>query len=122
MTILDRIRSLANERKVTLAELERNLDFSNGSLRKWGTSTPSGDKIEKVADYFNVSVDYLLGRTQNPYTSNDNLMNTQELETLIMFRKETEDMSDDEKERFNKALINMMKNARDLVKDDSFWK
>ena len=108
MTILDRIRSLANDRKVTLAELERNLDFSNGSLRKWGTSTPSGDKIEKVADYFNVSVDYL--------------MNTQELETLIMFRKETEDMSDDEKERFNKALINMMKNARDLVKDDSFWK
>lgn len=122
MTILDRIRSLANDRKVTLAELERNLDFSNGSLRKWGTSTPSGDKIEKVADYFNVSVDYLLGRTQNPYTSNDNLINTQELETLIMFRKETEDMSDDEKERFNKALINMMKNARDLVKDDSFWK
>lgn len=26
------------------------------------------------------------------------------------------------KERFNKALINMMKYARDLVKDDSFWK
>lgn len=122
MTILDRIRSLANDRKVTLAELERNLDFSNGSLRKWGTSTPSGDKIEKVADYFNVSVDYLLGRTQNPYTSNDNLMNTQELETLIMFRKETEDMTDDEKERFNKALFSMLKNARALAKDDSFWK
>ena len=122
MTILDRIRSLANERKVTLAELERNLDFRNGSLRKWDTSTPSGDKIEKVADYFNVSVDYLLGRTKNPYSPNDNLMNTQELQALITFRKETEDMSDDEKERFNIALINMMKNARDLVKDDSFWK
>ena len=26
-------------------------------------STPSGDKIQKVADYFNVSTDYLLGRT-----------------------------------------------------------
>ena len=122
MTILDRIRSLANERKVTLAELERNLDFSNGSLRKWDTSTPSGDKIEKVADYFNVSVDYLLGRTKNPYSPNDNLMNTQELQALITFRKETEDMSDDEKERFNKALFSMMKNARALVKDDSFWK
>ena len=102
--------------------MERNLDFSNGSLRKWDTSTPSGDKIEKVADYFNVSVDYLLGRTKNPYSPNDNLMNTQELQALITFRKETEDMSDDEKERFNIALINMMKNARDLVKDDSFWK
>lgn len=122
MTILDRIRSLANDRKVTLAELERSLNFSNGSLRKWDTSTPSGDKIEKVADYFKVSVDYLLGRTKNPYTSNSDLMNTQELETLIMFRKETEDMSDDEKERFNKALFSMMKNARALAKDDSFWK
>jgi repressor protein len=122
MTILDKIRSLANERKVTLAELERSLDFSNGSLRKWDTSTPSGDKIEKVADYFNVSVDYLLGRTKIPYTSNDDLLNTQELETLIMFRKETEDMSDDEKERFNKAIFSMFKNARALAKDDSFWK
>ena len=70
----------------------------------------------------NVSGDYLLGRTKNPYTSNDDLMNTQEFETLIMFRKETEDMSDDEKERFNKALSSMMKNARALAKDDSFWK
>lgn len=122
MTILDRIRSLANDRKVTLAELERSLNFSNGSLRKWETSTPSGDKIEKVADYFNVSVDYLLGRTKNPYASNEDLMNTQELETLIMFRKETEDMTDDEKERFNKAIFSMFKNARALAKDDSFWK
>ncbi|HGQ5879933.1 TPA: helix-turn-helix domain-containing protein [Streptococcus pneumoniae] len=70
MTILDRIRSLANDRKVTLAELERNLNFSNGSLRKWETSTPSGDKIEKIADYFNVSTDYLLGRTDNPTIAN----------------------------------------------------
>ncbi|CVX98467.1 repressor protein [Streptococcus pneumoniae] len=70
MTILDRIRSLANDRKVTLAELERNLNFSNGSLRKWETSTPSGDKIEKIADYFNVSTDYLLGRTDNPIIAN----------------------------------------------------
>nr|VNQ81261.1 repressor protein [Streptococcus pneumoniae] len=70
MTILDRIRSLTNDRKVTLAELERNLNFSNGSLRKWETSTPSGDKIEKIADYFNVSTDYLLGRTDNPTIAN----------------------------------------------------
>ncbi|ODO13424.1 transcriptional regulator [Streptococcus pneumoniae] len=70
MTILDRIRSLANDRKVTPAELERNLNFSNGSLRKWETSTPSGDKIEKIADYFNVSTDYLLGRTDNPTIAN----------------------------------------------------
>ncbi len=32
---------------------------------------PSGDKIEKVADYFNVSTDYLLGRTNNPNIANN---------------------------------------------------
>ena len=29
-------------------------------------SSPSVDKIYKIADYFDVSVDYLLGRTDNP--------------------------------------------------------
>lgn len=48
---------------MTRAELERKLDFSAGSLRNWNKSTPSGDKIQKVADYFDVSTDYLLGRT-----------------------------------------------------------
>ena len=71
MGILDKIKALANEQALTLAELERKLDFSNGSLRKWDTSTPSSDKIEKVADYFNVSTDYLLGRTDNPRIASD---------------------------------------------------
>ncbi|MGC6569632.1 helix-turn-helix domain-containing protein [Streptococcus sp. VTCC 12886] len=71
MGILDKIKVLANEQALTLAELERKLDFSNGSLRKWETSTPSSDKIEKVADYFNVSTDYLLGRTDNPRIASD---------------------------------------------------
>lgn len=66
MSLLDRIKLLASTHQMTLAELERKLDFSNGSLRKWSSSTPSGDKIEKVADYFNVSTDYLLNRTDNP--------------------------------------------------------
>ena len=66
MSLLDRIKLLAATHQMTMAELERKLDFSNGSLRKWGSSMPSGDKIEKVADYFNVSTDYLLGNTDNP--------------------------------------------------------
>lgn len=48
-------------------------------------------------------------------------MDTQELETLVLFRKETEGMSDNEKERFNKALSGLMQSARNLIKDDSLW-
>lgn len=71
MSLLEKIKLLASTHQMSLAELERRLDFSNGSLRKWGTSIPSGDKIEKVADYFNVSTDYLLGRTDNPSIAKD---------------------------------------------------
>ncbi|HEL2382934.1 TPA: helix-turn-helix transcriptional regulator [Streptococcus suis] len=71
MSLLDRIKLLASTHQLSLAELERKLDFSNGSLRKWDSSTPSGDKIEKVADYFNVSTDFLLGRTDNPRIASD---------------------------------------------------
>lgn len=61
--LLDRVDNLIKEKKMTRAELERKLDFSAGSLRNWNKSTPSGDKIQKVADFFDVSADYLLGRT-----------------------------------------------------------
>ena len=47
MSLLEKIKLLASTHQMSLAELERRLDFSNGSLRKWGTSIPSGDKIEK---------------------------------------------------------------------------
>ncbi|MFR3686205.1 MAG: helix-turn-helix domain-containing protein [Enterococcus sp.] len=62
--LLDRIKILLKERALTLAELERKLGFGNGSMSRWNKSTPSGDKIQKVADYFDVSTDYLLGRTE----------------------------------------------------------
>lgn len=62
MSIVNRIKDLANERQMTLAELERTLQLSQGSIRKWDKSTPGGDKIKRVADHFNVTTDYLLGR------------------------------------------------------------
>lgn len=63
MNTYEIIKTLANSRKMTVAELERKLDLSNGSVSKWAKSTPNSKYLEKVADYFDVSVDYLLGRS-----------------------------------------------------------
>ena len=63
MNTYEIIKILANDRKITVAELERKLDLSNGSISKWAKSTPNSKYLEKVADYFDVSVDYLLGRS-----------------------------------------------------------
>lgn len=74
MTLVQKVKALCDERDITFAALERRLDFGNGTIRKWDNATPSGDKLAKVADYFQVSVDYLLGRedaTSAPETDPD---------------------------------------------------
>ncbi|MCT3438423.1 helix-turn-helix domain-containing protein [Limosilactobacillus fermentum] len=63
MNTYEIIKTLANGRKMTVAELERKLGLSNGSISKWAKSAPNSKYLEKVADYFDVSVDYLLGRS-----------------------------------------------------------
>lgn len=69
MTIIDRIKELAAEQRISLAELERRTGLSSGSITKWGKSSPSIDKLQKVADYFGVTTDFLIGR--NVISSND---------------------------------------------------
>lgn len=59
-SILDRIKNLITEKKITVAELERRADLGNGTIRKWDTSLPSADKIQKVARILGVTIDYLI--------------------------------------------------------------
>lgn len=63
MGLVERIRQLSDQQKISIAELERHLGFSNSSIRKWDDRNPGVDKLNAVADYFDVSTDYLLGRS-----------------------------------------------------------
>lgn len=60
MDLLDKIKALCKEHRITLSQLEHELFFSRGSISKWNRSVPAGDKILAVAQYFNVTTDYLL--------------------------------------------------------------
>lgn len=62
MTLLERIKELCIEKGTNPSKLEIELGFGRATLYKWEKSSPTSDRIEKVADYFNVSVDYLLGK------------------------------------------------------------
>lgn len=66
MEISERIRILAKNKGLTIAKLEKKLVFGNGTIRNWDKNSPSIEKVTKVADFFKVSTDYLLGRTNNP--------------------------------------------------------
>lgn len=64
MNVLLKIKELAARKKMSLAELERQAGLSSGSITKWGKSSPSLDKLEKVANILNVSLDYLADREE----------------------------------------------------------
>ena len=72
MTLFERIEELRNSRGISQGKLEKELGFSNGSISKWKNSTPNPERLKKLADYFGVSVEYLMtGEEQNGYYLNE---------------------------------------------------
>ena len=64
MTLVEKIRALARQRDLSLPQLEQELGLGNGTISRWRSSSPNTEKLQKIADYFQVSMDYLLGREQ----------------------------------------------------------
>lgn len=61
MNTYEIIKELAKKKKISIRQLEMRFGYSNGYLAKWKTNTPNADELPRLADYFGVSVDYLLG-------------------------------------------------------------
>lgn len=59
MLTYDTIKKLCKNKGVTVTGLEKELGFAKGSLCKVNTNKPSMEKVRKLAEYFNVSTDYL---------------------------------------------------------------
>lgn len=59
MDVLEKIENLCKENEISFAKLEKDLGYSNGSLKK--ATSIKIDRLVELANYFNVSVDYLLG-------------------------------------------------------------
>ncbi len=73
MSLKTRVKNLANEHGLSLTVLESKLGFGNGTITKWDKNTPNADKLNTVAQFFNVSMDYLLnGVDQNGLSEKDN--------------------------------------------------
>lgn len=55
-----RIKELCKKNNISVRQLEKQLGLSTGSVSKWEKSIPRADTLLKVANYFNVSIHYLL--------------------------------------------------------------
>jgi len=68
MEIGKRLIYLRKERQLSQEELARQLNLSRGAIAMWETDKrkPDLDMLIHLADFFNVSIDYILCRTENP--------------------------------------------------------
>lgn len=63
---IERLLELMNERNVSIRQLSSDVGFGVNQIKYWKThgTLPKADIVEKIAEYFGVSVDYLLGKEE----------------------------------------------------------
>lgn len=76
----ERIKDLASKQGLSLNQLENRLGISTNSLYGIKKANPKSDRLQEIANYFNVSTDYLLGRTDNPNIADDSTTGSSNIE------------------------------------------
>lgn len=84
MSIYQRIQDLAKQKKLTVRDIERALNYANGSLRKWKDNANS-QKLVEVANYLGVSTDYLLGRDASPKDKGANVVDLKDDDVILTY-------------------------------------
>ena len=62
-----RLEEICEQRGEKLTPIIKKLGYSSGNITRWKNgTTPNGDVLLKFSEYFDVPIDYLLGKTDNP--------------------------------------------------------
>ena len=73
----EKVRELAKKQGLSLNQVEEKLGYSKNTLYSLKRQKVSSERLQEIADYFNVSTDYLLGRTDNPVIAKDTVTKTE---------------------------------------------
>ena len=108
----DVFKELRLEKNISQDKMAEELDVSPALISKWdrNASTPAPEMLEYIADYFNVSVDYLIGRSKYKNLEYEN----NEIDN-ILFSK-VKDLSDEDKQAVL-GIINAIKKDIDTELD-----
>lgn len=64
--VADKIKVLSKEKQIAVKTLLDDVGLGFNTMSNMKTSMPKADNLARIADYLDCSVDYLLGRTDNP--------------------------------------------------------
>ena len=121
MTLKERIKELANQKGISLPTLESELGFGNSTIVKWDKSTPNAEKLNAVAKYFGVSMDYLLnGVDEDGLSEKDNKDIARRLESTLEELENSQDglmfsgepLDDETRELLKASLENSIRIAK----------
>lgn len=60
MNSVERVKTLCKKCRIPISKLEKDLGYSNGYIGQLRKGTFPADRLKEIADYFNVSADYLM--------------------------------------------------------------
>lgn len=92
MDLLERIKLLSEKRSISISQLEDELGIPNNTIYQWRKRIPNVERLERVADYFNVSIDYLLGRLNQEQHN----VQEQSMAKQFIMRMDTDGLSEKE--------------------------
>ncbi|MDT7016326.1 helix-turn-helix domain-containing protein [Latilactobacillus curvatus] len=109
MTLFERIKFLTKKQGKNLKSVALDLGFGENYLYTWKRQTPSAENLQKVADYFHVSTDYLLGRTDNMNIAGNDDQYNHDLKEFIESNMDGmayggEDLTAEDKQKLEMAL------------------
>ena len=108
MEFSERLKDLRKQARLTQVDVAEKLGISQPAYASWerGAKKPTQDNLVKIAQILNVSVDYLVGNSDEENTN-------KELEDIeLLFRMNSNGLTDEEKEIFRKELIEFMEERK----------
>lgn len=87
---------LCQSKGISCKRAAEDMGLSNSITTKWKKTgaTPSGDTLHRIAEYFGVTVDYLLGKEKAPTVTGERVLTDAELKFALF--GDCEDVSDDD--------------------------
>lgn len=117
----DRLRELREEKELMSKDFAKIMNVEPATVTNWekGKRFPKDDVLLKIADYFNVSIDYLLGRE---YKEIESLKEGKESLTMKLLKKiivenDIKNVDDIKLSQLNELIDMIQEDAKELIKD-----
>ena len=108
MAFAERLKALRKQAHLTQVELAKRLGIGQSSYADWerGKKNPTQENLIRLAQILNVSVDYLVGNSEEKSDELDNIE--------LLFRMNSKGLTEEEKKVFKKELIEFMEERKKL--------